>query len=693
MIRIAIDIGGGFADLAAIDLETGEMSWAKTYTTPNDLQQCVKEVFEQSKVDAAQVCQLMHGQTLVINAILQRNGAKTGLITTRGFRDILELQRANRRDIFNLRYKKPVPFVSRELRLEVSERVSATGEILKPVCVNELHAAYRTLLDMGAESIAIAYINSYANPENEQASRTILSELQNTSGNAEAPYLTISSDLCREWREYERTNTAVLNAFVMPAMDSYISELSKEFKRMGIPGALFMMLSNGGVASFSYAAKKPIDTVESGPVAGLVGAVRLGEAIGEQNIIAMDGGSTTTKASLVQDLKIRYMGDYAVERNELRPGYPIRVPVADIVEIPIGGGSLVWIDEIGELRVGPGNIGATIGPAAYGRGGTKPTLTDAYIALGLLNPAAFLGGSLPVSKVLAERSLESIAQHFGINVKEAANAVLRIAADGAARLLRLISVQRGHDPRDFSLVAYGGSGPMIAGFIAEELEISKVVIPGIPPGNFSAWGLLMSDLKHTAIRTHVQKLEKEKTSQVLDGAYQELEREVDETFRQEEVTSEIEYARFANLRYVGQEHTLNIEVPVERISESVLVQVANAFRRLHLQQFGFELQSELELVDLVVTGTHTVPKPALARKKMPENGHSQCEGVKTNRTVFWPDRGLLEVPIYLRDQLHSGMQLQGPAVVEESTTTILVPECYTATTDQIGNLVLKRGRS
>lgn len=691
VLRIAIDIGGGFADLAAINLENGKMMWAKTYTTPHDLQQCVKEVFRLSQVEASQVAQLMHGQTLVINSILQRNGAKTGLITTKGFRDVLELQRANRRDIFNLRYRKPVPFVPRELRVEVRERVSAKGEVLTGVNPEELCEAYQQLCRLGAETIAVSYINSYANPENELESRRLIEQWHANNNVNGKLQLTLASDLCREWREYERTSTAVLNAYVMPALDRYVSELDHELRKIGVSGAFFMMLSNGGVASFSYAAQKPIETVESGPVAGVVGAVRLGEAIGERNIIAMDGGSTTTKASLVRDLKIHYMGDYAVERDELRPGYPIKVPVADIVEIPIGGGSLVWVDEVGELRVGPGNVGATIGPAAYGRGGTQPSLTDAYIALGLLNPAAFLGGSLRVSRDLAERSLEPTAKHFDITVQEAANAVLRLAADGAARLLRLISVQRGHDPRDFSLVAYGGSGPMIAGLIADELEIPRVIIPGTPPGNFSAWGLLMSDLKHTAVRTHIQKLGAERTLETLREAYRKLETEVLASFHAEGVTEDVQCLRSANLRYYGQEHTLNIEITSGDLGEESIAEMAQRFAVLHRQQYGFELDSALEVVDLIITGTYHVQKPALEKRKAAccRSTFSGVEG-PSSRAVFWPGKGLCEVAIYQREFLTQGMQIEQVAIVEESTTTILIPESYTAMTDEYGNLILKR---
>ena len=610
-LRVAIDIGGGFADLVAVDDQTGEMSWSKARTTPHDLSRCVEDVFDLSHVNAGGVSQLLHGQTLVINTILQRNGAKVGLITTRGFRDVLALQRANRRDIFNLRYRKPEAFVPRHLRLEADERTLADGTIERAVDAESLLDAYRTLLQENVEGVAIAFLNSYANPANEVCARELLRGFNSKVEAQRVPFISISSDISREWREYERTNTCVLNAYVMPLVDRYLRKLTSDFQRLGMQGTLYVMLSGGGVATFDYAAKFPIETVESGPVAGVVGALAVGEWVSARNIIAMDGGSTTTKASLVQDLKMKFSTEYAVERNEFRPGYPIKVPVVDINEIGIGGGSIAWLDDVGSLKVGPLNAAADPGPACYGLGGTRPTLTDAYLVAGFLNPAYFLGGALRVHPDLAERAVSTLAEHFKISVDEAAFAVLRIANDNAAQLLRLISVQRGYDPRDFTLVAYGGSGPMIAPFIAEELEIPKIVIPAVPPGNFSAWGLLMSDLRHTLAQTLVRRIDSRDSTTLFNTHYGVLEQNVLALYREEGIAQGVDLERTADFRYSGQEHTITVPVALGTFGEKEVGELIATFNKHHQREYGFSLDSPTELVNLRVTGVVRVQKPVL----------------------------------------------------------------------------------
>jgi N-methylhydantoinase A len=696
-IRVAIDIGGGFADLAAIDLNSGEMFWSKTYTTPEDLRVCVKEVFRLSKLEPQAVSQLLHGQTLVINSILQRAGAKVGLITTKGFRDVLQLQRANRRDIFNLRYHKPEPFVPRSLRLEVAERTSTNGEVLTKISREELIAACDSLVAQSVDAIAICYINSYANPENEYRSREILeahldqyAAANPSSGDRAArPYLTISSDVCREWREYERTSTAVLNAYVMPLMERYVTGLSHELRSLGIPGTLYMMLSNGGVASFDYATRRPIETVESGPVAGIVGAVRLGEWIGERHLIALDGGSTTTKASLIQNGEIRYMSDYAVERDDHRPGYPIKVPVADVVEIGVGGNSLAWIDQLGELKVGPRNAGATVGPVAYGRGGTEPTITDAFITLGLMNPHSLLGGNLPVNKALADEAIARIGKNFGAGALEAAAGIVRVAADKAAQMLRLISVQRGYDPRDFCLLTYGGSGPMISAFIARELKIPRVLIPAIPPGNFSAWGLLMSDLKHTAVRTKIRRLDAVGVAAEIEDTFLNLEAEVGVLFAEEGVHKDIVLIRMADVRYYGQEHTIRVPLAAGTVTQASLVELGGAFSEHHDKEYGFTLNTPIELVNAVIVGTATVGKPVMQSDTAIR---PQTTAQASSRTVYWQDLGEITTPILQRSLLAAGEHVSGPAIIEEATSTVVVPPDFAAFVDPHHNLILHEKR-
>lgn len=686
-IRVAIDIGGGFVDLVAVDEQTGAMSWSKAGTTPHDLRECVREVFRRSGVEPTRVSQLLHGQTLVINAILQRKGARVGLITTRGFRDILELQRSNRRDIFNLQYRKPEPFVPRDRRVETEERTLADGRVLKEVDEKDLAAGYRRLREKNVESLAICFINSYANPENEARARELIQKWQAREAEP-IRYLSISSDVCREWREYERTSTCVLNAYVMPLVDQYLCTLERDFRTLGVKGTLYIMLAEGGVASFAYAVERPIETVESGPVAGVVGALALAELLGAQNFISMDGGSTTTKASLVEGRRIRFTRDYAVERDAFRPGYPIRVPVVDIQEIGSGGGSIAWLDEMGKLKVGPVNAGAYPGPACYGFGGERPTLTDAYLVAGFLNPDYFLGGTMKLHTRLAEEALEPVARHFGISIEAAAQAVVRIANDNSAQLLRLISVQRGYDPRDFTLIAYGGSGPMIAPFIAEELEIPRVLIPVIPPGNFSAWGLLMSDLRHTVLQTLVQRLDAKGSAALLSDTFQKLESEISDLYAAEGITEGVRFQRTADLRYYGQEHTITIPVPSGRYGEGDMVQMAETFAQYHEREYGFRLASAVELVNLRVTGTRAVWKPVPKRRI----GQRTVERVApvAERKVHWANGPTLHTPVYRRQDLPLQATIRGPGIIEEPTTTIIVPPGYVASVDDFGNLLLER---
>lgn len=681
--RVAIDIGGGFADLVAVNEETGEVFWSKAPVTEGDFTDCVHEVFRRSQVEPEQVSQLLHGQTLVINAILQRRGAQTGLITTRGFRDILALQRANRRDIFNLRYRKPEPFVPRHRVVEVGERTSAEGKILREIDPNQLRGAYQHLLEQGVESIAIAFVNSYANPANEARAQELI-----RSFNGSAVPVSISSDISREWREYERTSTCVLNAHVMPLMSRYLDRFSGRFRDLGMNGTLYMMLSSGGVASFEYAAQRPIETVESGPVAGIIGAVKLAERMGEMNYIAFDGGSTTTKASLIQGSHPRFTTDYFVERDEFTPGYPIKIPVGDISEIGNGGGSIAWVDDTGRLRVGPLSAGAHPGPACYGWGGRKPTLTDAYLATGFLNAENFLGGTFKLHTELAESAIAPIAKHFAISVVEAAWAIVRIGNDNASHLLRRISAQRGFDPRDFALIAYGGSGPMMAPFLAAELEIPKVIIPGIRPGNFSAWGLLMSDLKHSLGQTLVHRLDAPDIVELANRVVNSLTRDVENLYRTEGIAAGIVMERTADLRYYGQEHTINVPIDDKEMTPENLRELSARFNEVHHREYGFALPGAVEVVNIRVSGTVGVPKPAPQPYRSSTRQLSEAQ--TGERAAHW---GTSHPPtaVYQRDLLPVGVDIPAPAIVEEPSTTILIPESFRARVDEMGNLILQRG--
>lgn len=678
--RVAIDIGGGFTDLVAVDETTGEIHWAKDHTTPRELTEGVVRVIATSKVDPSTCTQFLHGQTLVINSILQRRGARVGLITTKGFRDILELQRSNRKDIFNLKYKKPEPFVPRYMRAEVDERVLADGTVLRPIQNSEVTQAYEKLRAEGAESIAICFINSYVNPTNERDALRALDPEQDGGRK-----VTISSDVTREWREYERTNTAVLNAYVMPLADTYIKKLTSRLREMKFAGAFYMMMSSGGVAPFSFVEHTPIATVESGPVAGVVAGTRIAELIGEKNVIVLDGGSTTTKASLVEDLSIKFTTDYAIEKDEYHPGYPIKIPIIDIVEIGNGGGSIAWTDELGNLRVGPISAGAVPGPACYGIGGTEPTVTDAYLAVGFLSPKYFLGGQFDLNPTLAKKSLEKIASQFGISPEEAAFAVIRLANDNAAQVLRLISVRRGYDPRDFALIAHGGSGPMLSPFIAEELEIPRIIVPVIPPGNFSAWGLLMSELKHDVVKTTIARLDSPNVGRVFNDGYTELKQEILGLF-EEAVRSSIILQRTADLRYYGQEHTIRVPVPGDAIDSSAVSEIDGRFRAQHQREYGFGLKTAAELVNLHITGVLPTKKPRILESVIKG---SVEDSLKAERRVYWGDDGWLATKIFERSRILPHARIEGPGIIEEPTSTTLVRRGYYAEADQYGNLVLR----
>jgi N-methylhydantoinase A len=680
-LRVAIDIGGGFVDLVAADDQTGATFWSKSQVTPADLSECVRSVFQRSGVDPAQVVQLLHGQTLVINAILQRRGAKVGLITTRGFRDILALQRSNRRDIFNLKYQKPEPFVPRERRLEVEERTLADGQVVRPVDPAQIEEACRKLLRDGVESIAVCFLNSYRNPANE-------TQATNHLRNLRIPYVCASSDVSREWREYERISTCVLNAYVMPLIDEYLKRLASDFDGLGVKGNLYMMLSGGGVASFDHSARRPIETIESGPVAGVVGAVKLAELMHEENVIALDGGSTTTKASLLEGLRPRFTTDYAIERDEFRPGYPIKVPVVDINEIGNGGGSIAWLDEGGQLKVGPLSAGAHPGPACYGWGGDRPTLTDAYLATGFLNPGNFLGGDFRIEPELAWKALAPLAGHFDIRVEEAAFAVVRVSNNNAAQLLRLISVQRGFDPRDFTLMAYGGSGPLMAPYLAEELEIPKIVIPAIPPGNFSAWGLLMSDLRHTVVQTMVLRLDSSGCLELLNAACASLESELQHVYHGEGISNGVALERAADLRYYGQEHTINVPMTNGSLSRESVQELGALFADYHRREYGFTLPSAVELVNLRISGVLPMPKPSPQPRQ--STARNLRDALTGERPVYWGGEQKQPTPIYRRDRLPCAAMLRGPAILEEPSTTILVPAAFEASLDELGNVILRR---
>ncbi|MFQ6123745.1 MAG: hydantoinase/oxoprolinase family protein [Candidatus Heimdallarchaeota archaeon] len=676
--RIGIDIGGAFTDLVGYDASTKELKWVKVESTPKDLSIGVIDCVTRSGIPLEEFEQIIHGQTVVINTIIERKGVKVGLITTKGHRDVLELQRANRRDMYNFRYKKPESLVPRFLRLEIDERTMADGTILTDLNEEQVAEAAKKLVGEGGEAICVAFLNSYASPEHERRAGAIIKDL------VDVP-IVLSHEVTREWREYERFSTATLNAYVLPILDKYLKTLQSSLVKDATP--CMAMVSEGGMVPFEYARRFPIYTIESGPVAGVIAAMGVASILGERNIIALDGGSTTTKTSLVEDLIPEITTEYHVERNRFRPGYPIMVPVIRTMEIGNGGTSIAWIDDVGRARVGPKAAGADPGPVSYGRGGEEPTLTDAYVVTGLLNPEYLLGGELTIHRDLAVKAIQGIADQLNVSVEEAAEGIIQLANDNAAYAINLVSIQRGYDPRDFALIAYGGSGPMFAPFIAEELEIGKIIVPSIPPGVFSAWGMLNTDVRHSTIFTHITRLDAPDADATLNKIYGELEAEIHEVFRSEGLESSI-IERYADIRYYGQEHTVRIPISSGALTKDDLNTIIESFHQAHEREYAFRLTGALvEIVNYQVVGMRRVKKLELS--ELPEQSFNLKDALLTERNIYI-NGGYETIPIYDRTILTRETILRGPAVLEDPTATIIVLHNQKASVDKFGNLIITR---
>jgi len=679
--RLAIDIGGTFTDLVALDETTGEVTLEKALTTPANFADGVTDTMEKAGLEAGDVSQFVHGTTVVINALTERRGAKVALVTTEGFRDVLEIQRANRTDMYNLMYEKPRPFVPRRLRFEVPERVTHRGEVLTPLDEEAVRRVAERCRSEGVEAVAVCFLNAYANPDHEARAREIVERLLPSAA------VTASHEITRQWREYERTNTTALNAFVKPATALYLSTLDRRLSKMGFSGSKLAMQSNGGTTTFRQAERLPIHLVESGPVGGVMGARVVAAKVGEEDIITFDMGGTTAKVSLIEGGEIRINTEYHLEKSATWAGYPLRIPVADIVEVGAGGGSIAWIDAGGALHVGPRSAGADPGPACYGLGGSDPTVTDANLVTGRLNADYFLGGRMRLDAGKAERAVARIAQAFGFSVTETALGILRLANANMQAALERVSVERGYDPRDFALVAAGGAGGLHASMLARELRIRKVIVPRAP-GQFSAWGMLMTDLRHDFIRTHVVPCDQKSFDEIRE-TFRDLERAAMAQFEGESFPAErVSTERFLDLRYRGQEHT--VQTPVAPSSlDGALDTVLEAFHRLHEQAYAFRQDDPVEIVNFHVVGWGAVDHPSIAVREA--DGRCLSAAEKGERSVVFEDGGAVPSRVFERDLLPVGESIVGPAVVEEPACTTIVCPDQRAVVDPFGNLVITEG--
>jgi N-methylhydantoinase A len=681
-MRIASDIGGTFTDLVYLDESTGETGVSKASTTPKEFAEGVIETIERAQLNVSEASFFVHGSTIIINTLTERKGARTGLITTKGFRDVLEITRANRPDLYNMYYTKPKPFVPRQFRLEVRERMNYKGEELESLQVADVKRALEYFRKEEIEAISVCFLHSYANPSHEKQCGEILRGLA-----PEIP-VTLSCEITQEWREYERTNTAVLNSYVLTIAGSYLDNLERRLSQMGMGRVYHVMQSNGGTATFDMGKRAPINLVESGPVGGVIGASVIGTLIGEPNVISFDVGGTTAKTSLVEGGNPRITTEYKIEWRRDYAGYPILAPTIDIVEIGAGGGSIAWVDGAGALRVGPVSAGADPGPASYGWGGDKPTVTDANVLAGRINPNYFLGGEIPLKVDLADKAMKPVADAFGISNEDAAMGVIRLADSNMVNALKLVSVRRGYDPRDFVMVAFGGGGAMHAGALTRELRVKKALIP-TEPAVFSAWGMLMTDLRQDFIRTSIRRTDQVETTE-LTSFFADMEGQAMELMKEQHIAEDrIMFQRFADMRYMGQEHTVKVPVPGGPIGALHLDDINEKFHQLHEQAYTFRLESPLEFVNYHLIGFGTVEKPDLNR--VDAHGLGLEAARKGKRRVNFDELGFHESSIYERDLLPIGESIQGPVVIEEPASTTVVFPDQRVMRDEYGFLHIENG--
>lgn len=678
--RIAIDIGGTFTDYVAMDEETGGITVTKASSTPKNFADGVMEAIEKGGIPLEKASYIVHGSTIVINALTERKGAKTALITTKGFRDVLEIGRANRTDLYNYYYTKPKPFVPRMYRFEVTERIDKDGNVLVPLNEDDVKKIAEKCRKEGIEAIAVCLLHSYANSSHEEKIKEILEE--------ELPgvEISISSEVTKEWREYERTNTTVFNAYVKPVTSKYLDSLKERMKEKGLKTEPYAMQSNGGSATFEMVKVNPINIIESGPVGGVIGANELGKIIGEKNIITFDIGGTTAKTSLIYNNEVRITTDYRLEQTPIYPGYPIKAPIVDIIEIGAGGGSIAWIDSVGNLKVGPQSAGADPGPACYGKGNMEPTLTDANMIAGRIDPERFLGGKFRIDIRKSYEAVKKIADYYKISVEEAARGIIRIANNNMMNALKLVSVRRGYDPREFVMVAIGGNGAIHGPALGKELKVKKIVIPRYP-AVFSAWGMLMTDLRQDFIQTKIIRANEDNIG-LMNEIYTDMVNKAYELYTTHGVKEEDVYiVKSADIRYVGQEHTVRTPV-VPFISGSKDLEIIREnFENLHEQYYAFRLpNAPIEFVNFHVTAFGRVKKAEI--KPYEVKGRPE-DALRCKKVVDYDEYGKIEVAVYVRERLGAGSKIEGPAIIEEETTvTVLYPE-QRLFVDDYGNLVIE----
>ena len=664
--RVAMDIGVTFTDFVVVDEGEQATSTGKTSTTPSSPEQGVLEGLTQVVPELPEISFIVHGTTVGLNAFLERRGTRVLLVMTAGLRDAYSIARHDRKELYTLRYRKPERLVPRRDVFEVTERLRWDGSVETVFDPSSLEPLIAAVNANGIEAVAVCLLHAYVNPAHELEVRRVLE--RECAGLS----VTLSHEIAREWREYERASTAVLNAYVAPRVEGYLRNLENELIARGVEATLHVMQSNGGITTAAKARQQPVQTLLSGPVGGTIGGAALSRAINRPNLLCVDMGGTSFDLSLIVD------GRPTVSTETELQGLPILMPLVDIHTIGAGGGSLAWL-EAGGLRVGPQSAGAMPGPACYGRGGTEPTVTDANLFLGRLDPEFFLGGRMRLDDEAAAGALRSVAAQVGLDDVSFAEGMLAIVNANMADAMRTITVKQGIDPRDFSLVAFGGAGPMHAAWLAQELEIREVIVPW-SPGTFSAWGMLQTDVRHDVVRSFYRPLGDLAGTAVVQ-VFVELQDEAADLLTSEGIgAGDHSFARSADMRYVGQEYTVNVPIG----GDVDLVRVDELFHDAHRVRYGHSTPgAPVEFVNLRLAGFGGIagdaaPFRALSDELEPVAG--------TRRSIF--DGESFEATVLHRDRLRPGAEFDGPVVIEEQSSTTVVPPGHTMRVDELGNLLI-----
>jgi len=682
-LRLAADIGGTFTDVAVFDDRSGRLSFGKVLTTPQRLVDGINAGVAKAGTDYAATGLFLHGSTIAINTMLERTGARTALVVTRGFRDVYEIGRINRPDAYNLYFQKHEPLIERALRFEVDERMLAEGEALVRLKDKEVAALGRKLAKLGVEAVAILFLNSYVNPAHEQRAKALLE--------AQHPELFVSAshELSQEYREFERCSTVAANAYIGPRVRRYLAEIDAHIRETGFAGSFLVVQSTGGLYEAEHAKSHCVRMLESGPAAGVIGTQALCHALGLPGAIAFDMGGTTAKAGVIHN------GEALTTGTALIGGYaralPVQIAMMDIFEVGTGGGSIARVEN-GALRVGPQSAGAAPGPACYALGGAAPTVTDANLLLGRLGADRFLGGEMRLDVAAAERAIrDKVADPLGMDVTAAADGILRIAATAMSYAVKGVTTERGLDVGDFALVAYGGAGPLHALAIAREFGIRSVIVPGAP-GLFSAFGMLFSDLRYDYVRTWFTRLE-DAPFDTMERVYAELEDVGRRAIASSAVTPErITVKRAADMRYVGQEHAVTVDLPGEVFATQDRAAIKRHFDEMHEQRYGTSAPAErAEIVSLRTTVTGVMRKPPQERVASGDVVPAAAAHTGKRSVHFGEAGGFIATPTFARAHLLAGNRIEGPALIEEHASTTVVLPGAVAEVDAFGNLVIAVG--